>query len=190
MRTGQAGAVLKRHGVMTSLTERLDGPSAIAIWGSDEPGDAFRLGTRELWTGIITAAASCSGIESGLIRLHTKQGSWATAAAAHRLAAARLHHKVTLSGVPSGWGVLPDAGREPDIAVAALRHGCQRSAARARQARCGLDECGSAHAGADARRGRAARRNPRCAAGAAAFCRCRRISAPLRIANALIRRPH
>lgn len=112
MRTGQAGAVLKRHGVMTSLTERLDGPSAIAIWGSDEPGDAFRLGTRELdWHHHRRGQLFC--IESGLIRLHTKQGSWLLPPQRIGWLPPGLHHKVTLSGVLSGWGVLltPAASR-------------------------------------------------------------------------------
>jgi hypothetical protein len=105
MRTGQAGAVLKRHGVMTSLTERLDGPSAIAIWGSDEPGDKFRFGTRELdWHHHLRGQLFC--IESGLIRVHTKYGSWLLPPQRIGWLPPRLKHKVTMSGVLSGWGVL------------------------------------------------------------------------------------
>jgi AraC-like DNA-binding protein len=90
---------------MTSFTERIDGPSAIAIWGSDEPGNEFRLGTRELdWHHHRRGQLFC--IESGLIRLHTKQGSWLLPPQRIGWLPPGMHHKVTLSGVLSGWGVL------------------------------------------------------------------------------------
>jgi AraC-like DNA-binding protein len=90
---------------MTSLTERLDGPSAIAIWGSDEPGDKFRFGTRELdWHHHLRGQLFC--IESGLIRVHTKYGSWLLPPQRIGWLPPRLKHKVTMSGVLSGWGVL------------------------------------------------------------------------------------
>jgi AraC-like DNA-binding protein len=97
---------------MTSFTERIDGPSAIAIWGSDEPGDAFLLGTRELdWHHHRRGQLFC--IESGLIRLHTKYGSWLLPPQRIGWLPPGLSHKVTLSGVLSGWGVLltPAASR-------------------------------------------------------------------------------
>lgn len=97
---------------MTSFTERLDGPSAIAVWGSDEPGDAFLLGTRELdWHHHRRGQLFC--IESGLIRLNTRQGTWLLPPQRVGWLPPGLSHKVTLSGVLSGWGVLltPAASR-------------------------------------------------------------------------------
>jgi AraC-like DNA-binding protein len=95
-----------------SASERTDGPSAIAIWGSNEPGDEFRLGTRELdWHHHERGQLFC--IESGLIRIHTHQGSWLLPPQRVGWLPPRLHHKVTMSGVLNGWGVMlrPDASQ-------------------------------------------------------------------------------
>lgn len=97
---------------MTALTERIAGPSAIAIWGSDEPGDEFRLGSRELdWHHHRRGQLFC--IESGLMRVHTRQGSWLLPPQRIGWLPPGISHKVTLSGVLSGWGVLltPAASR-------------------------------------------------------------------------------
>lgn len=106
MRTGQAGRVLDNGAVsMTTFIERADGPAAIAVWGSDEPGDQLRLGTRELdWHHHLRGQLFC--IESGLIRVHTQNGSWLLPPQRIGWLPPGLKHKVTMSGVLSGWGVL------------------------------------------------------------------------------------
>lgn len=88
-----------------AFIERADGPSAVAVWGSDEPGDVFRLGTRELdWHQHLRGQLFC--IESGLIRIHTDRGSWLLPPQRVGWLPPGLRHKVTLSGVLSGWGVM------------------------------------------------------------------------------------
>lgn len=91
--------------LVTDRIERLDGPSAFAVWGTDEPGDEFRLGTRELdWHHHARGQLFC--IERGLIHIQTRQGSWLLPPQRAGWLPRGLDHKVTISGVLSGWGVL------------------------------------------------------------------------------------
>lgn len=98
--------------ILPDATDRADGPAVIALWGSDHPADAFRLGTREYdWHGHLRGQLFC--IESGLIHVRTRHGSWLLPP--HRVGwlPPGEPHKVSVSGALSGWSVLtlPDASR-------------------------------------------------------------------------------
>jgi AraC-like DNA-binding protein len=90
---------------MMDLSDRLDGPSAFAFWGSDEPGNEFLLGTRELaWHRHARGQLFC--IDSGLVHVHTRRGSWLLPPARIGWLPPGLDHKVSISGVLGGWGVM------------------------------------------------------------------------------------
>jgi len=98
--------------ILPDVTDRLDGPAVIALWGSADPADAFRLGTREYdWHSHLRGQLFC--IDNGLIHVRTHHGSWLLPP--HRVGwmpPGELH-KASISGALSGWSVLilPDASR-------------------------------------------------------------------------------
>ncbi|MEW6644020.1 MAG: helix-turn-helix transcriptional regulator [Pseudomonadota bacterium] len=98
--------------ILPDAIDRLDGPALIALWGSDDPAEAFRLGTREYdWHSHFRGQLFC--IDSGLIHLRTQHGSWLLPP--HRVGwiPPGERHKASVSGALSGWSVLimPDASR-------------------------------------------------------------------------------
>ena len=98
--------------ILPDLNERPDGPALIALWGSEDPAEEFRLGTREYdWHAHLRGQLFC--IESGLIRTTTRQGSWLLPP--HRVGwlPPGEPHKVSISGALSGWSVLilPETSR-------------------------------------------------------------------------------
>jgi AraC-like DNA-binding protein len=100
-------------------SERADGPALIAVWGEDETEGEFRLGTREIdWHQHLRGQVFC--IESGLIHVRTPHGSWLLPPHRAGWIPPGEAHKVSISGVMSGWSVLitPAASR------ALPRHPC------------------------------------------------------------------
>lgn len=103
-------AALANH--PSDLSERADGPSLIAMWGEDDPGLEFRLGTREYdWHQHLRGQLFC--VENGLLHVRTRQGSWLLPPNRAGWIPSHEPHKVSISGVMSGWTVLitPDASK-------------------------------------------------------------------------------
>ncbi|WP_460115890.1 AraC family transcriptional regulator [Pseudomonas sp. H2_D02] len=93
------------------LSDRLDGPSLIAVWGNDDPGTEYRLGTREYdWHTHRRGQVLC--VESGLIHVRTAHGSWLLPPHRAGWIPPGVAHAVSVSGALSGWSVFiaPDAG--------------------------------------------------------------------------------
>lgn len=99
---------LQEHATLSSTpdwSERLDGPALIAFWGDDQPQSAFRLGIREYdWHSHARGQLFC--VDAGLVQLHTPQGSWVLPAHRAGWIPPGTAHKASVSGAPSGWGVL------------------------------------------------------------------------------------
>jgi AraC-like DNA-binding protein len=90
---------------VTDLGERLDGPPVFAFWGTDEPENEFRLGTREYaWHRHRRGQLFC--VESGLVHVRTNAGSWLLPPHRAGWIPAGMDHMVRVSGVLSGWGVM------------------------------------------------------------------------------------
>lgn len=102
--------------VPVDLSDKLDGPSLIAVWGNDDPGTEYRLGTREYdWHTHRRGQVLC--VESGLIHVRTAHGSWLLPPHRAGWIPPGVAHAVSVSGALSGWSVFiaPDAGRHlPD----------------------------------------------------------------------------
>lgn len=99
--------------ILPEVLDRLDGPAVIAVWGSDDPADAFKLGTREHdWHGHLRGQMFC--IDSGLIHVRTRHGSWLLPPNRAGWMPPGEQHKVSISGALSGWSVLitPDSCRD------------------------------------------------------------------------------
>lgn len=100
------------------LSERLDGPPVFAFWGTDEPENEFRLGTREYdWHHHARGQLFC--IESGLVHVRTRTGSWLLPPHRAGWIPAGVDHMARVSGALSGWGVMltPEASADlPDVA--------------------------------------------------------------------------
>lgn len=98
--------------------DRVDGPSVIAFWGSEEPGDQHNIIQREVgWHSHQRGQFFC--VESGLVRMRTERGSWVLPP--HRMGwvPPGAMHEVSITGPLSGWGAMlsPDASRGlPDYA--------------------------------------------------------------------------
>ncbi|MGC1548252.1 MAG: helix-turn-helix transcriptional regulator [Rhodanobacter sp.] len=94
------------------ISERADGPALIAVWGEEKSGGDFRLGTREIdWHHHLRGQVFC--IESGLMHVRTTHGSWLLPPHRAGWMPPGEAHKVSISGVMSGWSVLitPQASR-------------------------------------------------------------------------------
>ncbi|QNK71798.1 helix-turn-helix transcriptional regulator [Variovorax sp. PAMC26660] len=98
---------------MPDLSERADGPALIALWGDDDAGNEFRLGTREYdWHSHLRGQVFC--VESGLVHVRTAHGSWLLPPHRAGWLPPGEAHKVSISGAMSGWSVLitPQASHE------------------------------------------------------------------------------
>ncbi|WP_323117849.1 AraC family transcriptional regulator [Burkholderia alba] len=86
-------------------TDGLGGPALWVLEGSDDPSSEFRLGTREYdWHGHVHGQFFC--IESGLIHVRTAQGSWLLPPHRAGWMPPGVEHKISVSGVMRGWGVM------------------------------------------------------------------------------------
>ncbi|MDT9000321.1 helix-turn-helix transcriptional regulator [Paucibacter sp. APW11] len=89
----------------TDYSETLDGPALIALRSDAGPASQFRLGTQDYdWHRHRRGQLFCVG--SGLMQVHTRQGSWLMPAQRAGWIPAGLEHRVSVSGVLSGWSVL------------------------------------------------------------------------------------
>ncbi|WP_420994157.1 AraC family transcriptional regulator [Cupriavidus sp. 30B13] len=97
-------------------SEQPGGPALIAMRGSDQDGNAFRLGTRELgWHRHLRGQLFC--IDNGLVHVRTRHGSWLLPAQRAGWMPPGEMHRISISGVLSGWNVwiAPSAAREQDL---------------------------------------------------------------------------
>jgi AraC-like DNA-binding protein len=86
-------------------SERADGPAVIAFLGDDAADSDFQLGTREHdWHSHVRGQFFC--IESGLVHVRTRSGSWLLPPHRAGWIPPGERHKVSISGAMSGWGVL------------------------------------------------------------------------------------
>ncbi|MFH0131378.1 AraC family transcriptional regulator [Variovorax sp. VaC1] len=107
------GTKTEADGGMPDLSERADGPALIALWGDDDAGNEFRLGTREYdWHSHLRGQVFC--VESGLVHVRTAHGSWLLPPHRAGWLPPGEAHKVSISGAMSGWSVLitPQASHE------------------------------------------------------------------------------
>ncbi|VVE85188.1 AraC family transcriptional regulator [Pandoraea sputorum] len=85
--------------------DRPDGPPVWAFGGSDQDRSLFRIGTRELdWHSHVRGQLFC--IHSGLVQAHTPFGAWVLPPYRAGWIPPSVTHRVSLSGVVSGWIVL------------------------------------------------------------------------------------
>ncbi|MEO8780287.1 MAG: helix-turn-helix transcriptional regulator [Rhodanobacter sp.] len=86
------------------LIERADGPALIAYWLDNEVASEYGQGTRHHdWHQHVRGQFFC--IESGLIHVQTRHGSWLLPPHRAGWMPPGEQHTVTLSGAVSGWGV-------------------------------------------------------------------------------------
>ncbi|HEY0219881.1 MAG TPA: helix-turn-helix transcriptional regulator [Afipia sp.] len=86
-------------------SERTDGPSLIAFWGSNEPTSGFRLGSFEYdWHHHVRGQLFC--IDSGLAHIQTSKRSWLLSPHTVGWIPPGMVHKAGLNSVLSGWGVM------------------------------------------------------------------------------------
>ncbi|WP_059412693.1 AraC family transcriptional regulator [Cupriavidus basilensis] len=93
--------------------EQPGGPALIAMRGSDRDSNAFRLGTRELgWHRHLRGQLFC--IDNGLVHVRTRHGSWLLPAQRAGWMPPGEMHRISISGVLSGWNVwvAPSAARD------------------------------------------------------------------------------
>ncbi|VVE69472.1 AraC family transcriptional regulator [Pandoraea captiosa] len=89
--------------------DRLDGPPVWAFGGSDHERSLFRIGTRELdWHAHVRGQLFC--VHSGLVHVHTPFGAWVLPPYRAGWIPPGVTHRVSLSGVVSGWIVLVAPG--------------------------------------------------------------------------------
>ncbi|WP_341460306.1 helix-turn-helix transcriptional regulator [Pandoraea pnomenusa] len=85
--------------------DRLDGPPVWAFGGHDKERSLFRIGTRELdWHSHLRGQLFC--IHSGLVHVHTPLGAWVLPPYRAGWIPPGMTHRVSLTGVVSGWIVL------------------------------------------------------------------------------------
>ncbi|VVE24648.1 MULTISPECIES: helix-turn-helix transcriptional regulator [Pandoraea] len=85
--------------------DRLDGPPVWAFGGRDQERSLFRVGTRELdWHSHVRGQLFC--IHSGLVQVHTPMGAWLLPPYRAGWIPPGMTHRVSLTGVVSGWIVL------------------------------------------------------------------------------------
>lgn len=89
----------------TDYSESLEGPALIAMRSDPGPSSQFRLGTQDYaWHSHRRAQLFC--IDSGLMQISTRSGSWVMPAQRAAWIPAGAEHRVHISGVLSGWNVL------------------------------------------------------------------------------------
>ena len=104
---------------MSDQSDRPDGPALFAFWGTDEPENEFRLGTREYdWHRHVRGQLFC--IESGLVRVRTARGSWLLPPHRAGWIPPGVDHKASVSGALSGWGVM----LRPDVTAGLPEEPC------------------------------------------------------------------
>ncbi|MEE3626002.1 helix-turn-helix transcriptional regulator [Nitrospirillum sp. BR 11752] len=87
------------------MCERADGPPVLTFWGSHSREDRDRMGTREIdWHAHRRGQLFC--IASGLIHVRTAHGSWMLPPLRAGWLPPGMMHKVTISGVLDGWGMM------------------------------------------------------------------------------------
>jgi len=104
---------MQRAPLLVDLIERADGPSLIALRGSDDPGSSYQLGTREYdWHSHVRGQVFC--VESGLVHVRTSHGSWLLPPNRAGWMPPGERHWVSVSGATSGWSVMvaPLASRQ------------------------------------------------------------------------------
>lgn len=97
---------------LSDLSERLDGPPLIAVWGDTAEAGEFQLGSRETgWHHHARGQVFC--IEDGLVHVRTRHGSWLLPPHRAGWIPPGEPHAASLSGVMSGWNVViaPQASR-------------------------------------------------------------------------------
>ena len=86
------------------LIERTDGPAVIAYWFGDEAASEYGQGTHTYdWHQHLRGQFFC--IESGLVQVHTRRGSWLLPPHRAGWMPPGESHTITISGAMSGWGV-------------------------------------------------------------------------------------
>ncbi|EON15020.1 MULTISPECIES: helix-turn-helix domain-containing protein [Pandoraea] len=85
--------------------DRPDGPPVWAFGGHEHDRSLFRIGTRELdWHSHVRGQLFC--IHSGLVHVHTPFGAWVLPPYRAGWIPPEVTHRVSLTGVVSGWIVL------------------------------------------------------------------------------------
>ncbi|MBB3228225.1 AraC-like DNA-binding protein [Luteibacter sp. Sphag1AF] len=86
-------------------SERTEGPGLIAVRGDAADGGDFRLGTREIdWHHHVRGQVFC--VESGLMHVRTRQGSWLLPPHRAGWIPPGEPHKISVTGVMGGWSLL------------------------------------------------------------------------------------
>ena len=86
------------------LIEQLEGPALIGYWIEHEAASEYRKGTQTYgWHHHLRGQFFC--IESGLVHVHTKHGSWLLPPHRAGWIPPGEPHTVSVSGAMSGWGV-------------------------------------------------------------------------------------
>ncbi|BCD90033.1 AraC family transcriptional regulator [Francisella halioticida] len=84
------------------LGEWLDGPSIVAVRGSNSPENKSRLNVREVnWHKHSRGKVFC--VETGLVHVSTPNGSWVLPSNRAGWVPPNVSHKIRISGVVSGW---------------------------------------------------------------------------------------
>ncbi|MEA1677350.1 helix-turn-helix transcriptional regulator [Nitrospirillum sp. BR 11163] len=87
------------------MCERADGPPVLTFWGSHSREDRGRMGTRELdWHAHRRGQLFC--VANGLVHVRTAHGSWMLPPLRAGWLPPGMMHKVTISGVLDGWGMM------------------------------------------------------------------------------------
>ncbi|TWB22716.1 AraC family transcriptional regulator [Nitrospirillum amazonense] len=87
------------------MCERADGPPVLTFWGSHSAEDRTRMGTREIdWHAHRRGQLFC--IANGLVHIRTAHGSWMLPPQRAGWMPPGMMHKVTISGVLDGWGMM------------------------------------------------------------------------------------
>src|SRR5882757_10719784 len=90
--------------VLRRVIDRADGPLLIAVWGEGKQSAGHRLGTREVgWHSHLRGQVFC--IESGLIHLRTRKGSWLMPPRRAGWIPPGVPHAVAMTDVLSGWNI-------------------------------------------------------------------------------------
>lgn len=95
----------RRRPPLRDHSEALDGPDLIALRSDTGPDSQFRLGSQDYdWHSHQRAQLLC--IDSGLMQVHTRAGSWVLPAQRAGWIPAGIEHRVSISAAISGWTVL------------------------------------------------------------------------------------
>jgi hypothetical protein len=91
--------------IFSETADRIDGSPVIALWGSEEPGDARDISLRELGWHSHTRGQFLS-VEAGLVRIRSQAGSWALPPRRVGWVPPGEPHEVSVSGTLIGWGAM------------------------------------------------------------------------------------